>query len=150
MTAVEVFIQQVANGLTIGMIYALIALGYTMVYGIVQLINFAHGEVFMVGAYLSLLAYAFFQGLAVGIGGPFFLLAFILIFAMLGTAMLGLLIERFAYRPLRKAPPVIRFQSQPKNKKKLIQASLDFKSCFLRQAFPHTAGKNFRSRSKWI
>jgi len=104
MTATEVFIQQVANGLTIGMIYALIALGYTIVYGIVQLINFAHGEVFMVGAYLSLLAYAFFQGLAVGIGGPFFLLVFILIFAMFGTAMLGLLIERFAYRPLRKAP----------------------------------------------
>lgn len=104
MSASEVFIQQVANGLTIGMIYTLIALGYTIVYGIVQLINFAHGEVFMVGAYLSLFAYALFQGVSIGVGGSFFLLAFVFLFAMLGTALLGLAIERFAYRPLRNAP----------------------------------------------
>ncbi|MBI4430575.1 MAG: branched-chain amino acid ABC transporter permease [Candidatus Omnitrophica bacterium] len=104
MSATEVFFQQVANGLTIGMIYALIALGYTIVYGIVQLINFAHGEVFMVGAYLSLLAYAFFQGLALGVGGPLLLVVFVILFAMLGTAILGFFIERFAYRPLRHAP----------------------------------------------
>lgn len=104
MSASEVFIQQVANGLTIGMIYALIALGYTMVYGVVQLINFAHGEVFMVGAYLCLLAYALFQGLFSGIGGSFLLLAFVFLFATLGTSVLGLAIERFAYRPLRNAP----------------------------------------------
>ncbi len=103
MSASEVLIQQVANGLTIGMIYALIALGYTIVYGIVQLINFAHGEVFMVGAYLSLFAYVLFQGLSIGAGGPL-LLVFVFLFAMLGTAILGFIIERFAYRPLRNAP----------------------------------------------
>ena len=104
MSASEVLIQQVANGLTIGMIYALIALGYTIVYGIVQLINFAHGEVFMVGAYLSLFAYALFQGLSIGTGGSLLLLIFVFLFAMLGTAILGFIIERFAYRPLRNAP----------------------------------------------
>ena len=51
--ALQLFLQQLLNGLTIGMVYALIALGYTMVYGVIQLINFAHGEVFMVGAYLA-------------------------------------------------------------------------------------------------
>ncbi|MBI4354105.1 MAG: branched-chain amino acid ABC transporter permease, partial [Candidatus Omnitrophica bacterium] len=54
MTPLQLFAQQLANGFTIGSIYALIALGYTMVYGVIQLINFAHGEVFMVGAYLAL------------------------------------------------------------------------------------------------
>ena len=82
MSASEVFIQQIVNGLTIGMIYALIALGYTIVYGIIQLINFAHGEVFMVGAYLSLLAFALFHGLSVGVGGLILFLAFIFFFAM--------------------------------------------------------------------
>ena len=57
MNPTDVFLQQLINGLTIGMIYALIALGYTMVYGVVQLINFAHGEIFMVGAYLGLLTF---------------------------------------------------------------------------------------------
>ena len=104
MNGAEVFVQQVVNGLTIGMIYALIALGYTIVYGIVQLINFAHGEVFMVGAYLSLLAYALFGGLAGGPAGPLLLVTFVILFAMHGTAFLGLAIERFAYRPLRNAP----------------------------------------------
>ncbi|MBI4003432.1 MAG: branched-chain amino acid ABC transporter permease, partial [Candidatus Omnitrophica bacterium] len=54
MTALQLFLQQLLNGLTLGAIYALIALGYTMIYGVVQLIKFAHGEVFMVGAYLAL------------------------------------------------------------------------------------------------
>ena len=56
----SLFLQQLLNGLSIGMVYALIALGYTMVYGVIQLINFAHGEVFMVGAYLALTALWFF------------------------------------------------------------------------------------------
>lgn len=101
----DVFLQQLVNGLTIGMIYALIALGYTLVYGIVQLINFAHGEIFMVGAYLGLLVILslqqFFTGTAAGI-----LLFVVLVFllAMLGTGLLGIVIERLAYRPLREAP----------------------------------------------
>ncbi len=104
MTASEVFIQQVTNGLTIGLIYALIALGYTIVYGIIQLINFAHGEVFMVGAYLCLLLFSLLTGFFTGAGGSIFFLIVIFLFAMLGTSLLGLLIERFAYRPLKHAP----------------------------------------------
>lgn len=94
------FLQQLVNGLTIGAIYALIALGYTMVYGILRLINFAHGDVYMVGAYVG-----FFVARAMGLGdGPTLLgLAAVLLGAMLGAAVLGLTIERFAYRPLRRS-----------------------------------------------
>ncbi len=99
----DVFFQQVVNGLTIGMIYALIALGYTIVYGIARLINFAHGEVFMVGAYFGLLAYSIFHGMFSAGGSAFFIL-FIFIFAMAGSGALGWTIERFAYKPLRNAP----------------------------------------------
>lgn len=99
----DVFLQQIVNGLTIGMVYALIALGYTMVYGIAQLINFAHGDVFMVGAYLGLLAYSIF-GAMFSAGGNLLLVPIIFLFAMAGTGLLGLTIERFAYKPLRGAP----------------------------------------------
>ena len=100
----DVFLQQIVNGLTIGMIYALIALGYTMVYGIARLINFAHGEVFMVGAYLGLVA----QGIAARLfphSAAFPAVTFfVFLFSMGGTALLGIAIEHFAYRPLRNAP----------------------------------------------
>jgi len=99
-----VFLQQLVNGLTIGMIYALIALGYTMVYGIAQLINFAHGEVFMVGAYFGLLANVILQKFFPDSPQTVFLLIIIFIFSMAGTGLLGVVIERFAYRPLRNAP----------------------------------------------
>ena len=99
----DVFLQQIVNGLTIGMIYALIALGYTMVYGIAQLINFAHGDVFMVGAYLGLVAIMIFKGAFSSAGNLIFIIL-VFLFAMLGTGVLGLTIERFAYRPLRTAP----------------------------------------------
>lgn len=103
MNAADVFFQQLINGLTIGFIYALIALGYTIVYGIVQLINFAHGEVFMVGAYLGLWVYSFLQGF-MGVTSPVFSCILLFVFAMSGSALLGWLIECFAYRPLRQAP----------------------------------------------
>ncbi len=99
----NLFLQQIANGVTIGMIYALIALGYTMVYGILQLINFAHGEVFMVGAYLGLLIYGLLSHFSsVPSGSPLVVLTLVL--SMAGTAALGVTVERFAYRPLRNAP----------------------------------------------
>ena len=97
-----VFLQQLANGLTIGAIYALIALGYTMVYGVIQLINFAHGEVFIVGAYLVLTALT-----VMGVDGPLggMALAGALVacagFAMAGCGLLGFGMERVAYRPVR-------------------------------------------------
>ncbi len=103
MTASDLFLQQVLNGLTIGAVYALIALGYTMVYGIIQLINFAHGEIFITGGYLGLavLAAAGMAGARpAGIGGLLSLLAT----AALGCALLGIAVERVAYRPLREAP----------------------------------------------
>jgi branched-chain amino acid transport system permease protein len=100
---VELFLQQLLNGLTIGMVYALIALGYTMVYGIIQLINFAHGEVFMVGAYLALtMIWALASVFA---GAPFWLIFVCLVlFSMLGCGLLGITVERLAYRPLRRSP----------------------------------------------
>jgi len=88
------FFQQMVNGIQLGSIYALIALGYTMVYGIVRLINFAHGEIYMAGAYIGYFV--------AGYLGPFFLPT--LVIPMLLTPVLALIIERFAYRPLRFAP----------------------------------------------
>lgn len=89
----DIFLQQVINGLSLGSIYALIALGYTMVYGIIRLINFAHGEIYMIGAYIG-----FFAITSFGLG---FFPA--LLVAMAGCAILGMLIEKIAYKPLRKA-----------------------------------------------
>lgn len=103
MTPFEILLQQLVNGLTIGFIYALIALGYTMVYGIAQLINFAHGEIFMVGAYLGLTFFGFFMLLS-GAAGPALIVPLTFIFAMAAAALLGAFIERTAYRPLRQAP----------------------------------------------
>ena len=95
------FAQHLINGTSLGSIYALIALGYTMVYGILQLINFAHSDVYMVGAFVAYYT-AGLLGLQnhPGIGS----LVLILVAAMAGCSLLGLAIERFAYRPLRKAP----------------------------------------------
>lgn len=87
----EIFIQQLINGIALGSIYALIALGYTMVYGIIQLINFAHGDVYMVGAFMAMFLISLLKI-------PFFAA---LILAMVGCAILGIVIERVAYRPLR-------------------------------------------------
>ncbi|MDO9592274.1 MAG: branched-chain amino acid ABC transporter permease [Firmicutes bacterium HGW-Firmicutes-10] len=87
------FLQQTINGLSIGGVYALIALGYTMVYGIIKLINFAHGEIFMFGAYVGMIAVMNFNI-------PIYL-AFVI--AMAVTALFGVIIERVAYKPLRKS-----------------------------------------------
>ena len=92
-------LQQLINGLTLGMIYGLIAVGYTMVYGIIGMINFAHGDIFMIGAFLSLIA---LLGLsALGISSVPLALALTLIFAAGIAAIYGWSVERIAYRPLR-------------------------------------------------
>ena len=90
------FLQQVVNGLSLGSIYALIALGYTMDYGIIKLINFAHGDIYMLGAYIGFAA--------VTIGGLGFFPA--LIAAMVLCALIGILTERIAYKPLRNSPRI--------------------------------------------
>ena len=97
MNSASVFLQQLVNGLSLGSIYALIALGYTMVYGIVKLINFAHGDIMMMGAYAG-----YFVLVAMGPSPIGFCVAMFV--AMLFCALLGLSIERLAYRPLRNAP----------------------------------------------
>ncbi len=93
----SMFLQQLINGLSLGSIYALIALGYTMVYGIVKLINFAHGDVMMMGAYAG-----YFVLILMGVTVPGMICAFLV--SMIFCALLSLVIERFAYRPLRNAP----------------------------------------------
>jgi branched-chain amino acid transport system permease protein len=98
----EVLVQQTINGLTRGAVFALIALGYTMVYGIVELINFAHGDVFMLGLFISL---AWFTLLGVSTtltaGQLLTLLPLVFVLTMLCTALLNVSIDRIAYRPLR-------------------------------------------------
>jgi len=92
-------LQQLINGVTLGMIYGLIAVGYTMVYGIIGMINFAHGDVFMIGAFLSLIA---LTGLsALGITSVPLALALTLVFAAGIASLYGWTVERLAYRPLR-------------------------------------------------
>src|SRR5487761_2559653 len=97
----ETFLQQLVNGLTLGSIYALVALGYTMVYGILELINFAHGEVVMVGALVALSVIGALSHL--GLPGPVVVLLGLTVAAPTCMA-LGFVIERVAYRPLRRAP----------------------------------------------
>jgi branched-chain amino acid transport system permease protein len=98
---VDTFIQQLINGLVLGSMYALVALGYTMVYGIINLINFAHGEVLMVGALVSWTVVT-----ALGASGlPGWLILLISLIAAVVVCMaLNYLIEKLAYRPLRTAP----------------------------------------------
>lgn len=95
----EYFTQQLINGLTLGSIYGLIAIGYTMVYGIIGMINFAHGEVFMIGAFVALIA--FLAVTATGIAFVPLVLLIMLATAMIFTAAYGWTVERIAYRPLR-------------------------------------------------
>ena len=104
----ELLVQNLLNGVTIGAFYALVALGYTMVYGVLKLINFAHGEFFMWGAYLGWIGLTLLIGFGLP-AGPWMLIP-VLIAAMATIALLGALVERVAYRPLRTAgrlPPVI-------------------------------------------
>ena len=90
------FVQQLINGISLGSIYALIALGYTMIYGILKLINFAHGDIYMLGAYIGF------------VGTSILKLSFwpALIVSMIGAALAGMVIERVAYRPMRNAPRI--------------------------------------------
>jgi branched-chain amino acid transport system permease protein len=102
----ELLVQLLVNGITLGSLYGLIALGYSMVYGILKLLNFAHGDVYMIGAFagygvLTLLGGPLSPNLALG---PLIVLMFL--GGMLASGLLGVVIERFAYRPLREAPRI--------------------------------------------
>jgi branched-chain amino acid transport system permease protein len=103
---VDTFIQLTVDALTLGSVYALIALGYTLVYGVLKLLNFAHGDVFMVGTFIGF-------GILNVLGGPehpkvpvWLVITLMAVGAMAGCALIGVVIERFAYRPLRDAPRI--------------------------------------------
>ena len=96
----EVFVQQLINGITLGSIYGLIAIGYTMVFGIIGMVNFAHGDVFMVSAFIALITFLVLTAW-IGIGSVILALLIVLIVAMLLTSLVNWTIERVAYRPLR-------------------------------------------------
>jgi len=98
---VEYFAQQIINGITLGAIYALIAIGYTMVYGIIGMINFAHGEIYMIGAFIAVISFLL-SGL-MGITAVPLALLLALIVSVFITALYGWSVERVAYRPLRRA-----------------------------------------------
>jgi branched-chain amino acid transport system permease protein len=102
----SLFFDLTVSGLTLGSVYALIALGYSMVYGILKLLNFAHGDIYMIGAFIGYFALH-------GLGGPlspnaasWIVLSLMFLAAMAGCGVLGVVIERFAYRPLRNAPRI--------------------------------------------
>lgn len=97
----EYFLQQLINGLTLGSVYGLIAIGYTMVYGIIGMVNFAHGEIYMVGAFCALMFFLIMN--VIGIGSIALALFVVLLLTMFFTAFYGWTVERLAYRPLRKS-----------------------------------------------
>jgi branched-chain amino acid transport system permease protein len=135
----EVFLQtlpqQLVNGLTLGSVYALIALGYSMVYGVLRLLNFAHGDVYMIGAFIG---YFVMTALLPESGPAAFPVGVILLMlaaAMIGCGILGVVIENFAYRPLRNAPRIAP----------LISAlGVSF---FIQNAIQLTLGAEFRNYS---
>src|ERR1700721_2090035 len=95
----DYFAQQLINGVVLGSVYGLIAIGYTMVYGIVGMINFAHGDIFMIGGFIAMISFLVLVSLGLT-AGPLMLLLLLLV-AMAITALYGWTVERIAYRPLR-------------------------------------------------
>ena len=105
--AITLFLQQLVNGVAKGSIYALIALGYTMVYGIVELINFAHGDVFMLGSFIALALFNLLGVTGMAKGGILLgivVVSLVFLATMIITGLLGVGVERIAYKPLRNAP----------------------------------------------
>ncbi|MEO8883063.1 MAG: branched-chain amino acid ABC transporter permease, partial [Devosia sp.] len=101
MTLANLLAQQLVNGLVLGSFYALVALGYTMVFGVVKLLNFAHGDLYMVGAFVGFLAFSAVAGLV----GPGWLgVGVSILLSMVAVGFLGVVIERVAYAPMLKAP----------------------------------------------
>ena len=98
----DYFAQQLINGLVLGSIYGLIAIGYTMVYGIVGMINFAHGDIFMIGGFIALITFLIL--VSFGLTAIPLILLIVLLVSMAITALYGWTVERIAYRPLRRSP----------------------------------------------
>src|SRR5579872_6155857 len=101
MTLTTLLSQQLVNGLVLGSFYALVALGYTMVFGVVKLLNFAHGDIYMVGAFVGFLVLSLIGGM---VGTSWLGVALSILLSMIAVGFLGVVIERLAYAPLLKAP----------------------------------------------
>ncbi len=101
MSTLDIILQQLANGLILGSFYALVALGYTMVYGIIKLLNFAHGDLYMVGGFVGFLILSSISGL---LGESWTAIVCSMVLSMLAVGLLGVIIQRIAYRPMLKAP----------------------------------------------
>lgn len=101
----EVILQQILNGLIIGLLYSLVALGYTMVYGIIRLINFAHGDIFMIGAFAGYVGFILLGFFSIQAGFLGIILVFLI--AMLGAGAVGVFVDRVTYRPLRKSSKIV-------------------------------------------
>ena len=99
--------QMLIDGLTLGAVYAIVALGYTMIYGVLEFINFAHGDIFMVGAFIGTEVLLFYKGMGLLDTSPGIGLVLALVIAMVLTGLLGVAIEKIAYRPLRNAPKLV-------------------------------------------
>lgn len=137
--------QQLINGLTLGAVYALIALGYSMVYGVLQLLNFAHGDVYMVGAFIGYGVVVALLAENAPIVAPVIIIVLMLVAAMFGCGLLGVAIEQFAYRPLRNAPrlaPLISALGVSFFLQNAVQLTLsaDFRSYPTRFLIPPTMG----------
>jgi len=102
----QIFIQTLVTGIVTGCLYALIALGYSMVYGVLKLLNFAHGDLYMVGAFIGYYVIQWFGGSSALVIPAWLLVIAMLVFAAIAVGGLGVAIERFAYRPLRNAPRI--------------------------------------------
>ena len=146
----EYFLQQLINGLALGSIYGLIAIGYTMVYGIIGMINFAHGDVFMIGAFISL-TLILALGLTASAGLAFMLLALLimLMVAMIFTSVWGWTIERIAYRPLRgsfRLAPLITAIGMSIVLQNFVQLT---QGARVKPLQPIISGGNGRTRAPW-
>ena len=125
--------QQLVNGLTLGAVYALIALGYSMVYGVLRLLNFAHGDVYMIGAFIGYFVLTAFVPEGVATVAPALVIVLMFVGAMIGCGVVGVVIEQFAYKPLRNSPRIAP----------LISAlGVSF---FLQNAVQLTLGADFRT-----
>jgi branched-chain amino acid transport system permease protein len=103
---VAFFGQQLVNGITLGGVYALIALGYTLVYGVLQILNFAHGDVYMIGSFIGFFVMVWLGGPSHAIVPTAVMILIMFLASMLGSGLLGIVIEKFAYRPLRNSPRI--------------------------------------------
>ena len=104
--AIELIIQQFLNALGLGIMYALIAVGFTLFFGVIEVVNFAHGEVFMLGAFVALLSVGLITSIGLTMGSLLFFLA-ILILVLLAGGIFGVLLEKFIVRPMRSAPDIM-------------------------------------------